>query len=154
MNRRYAAVLLLPIFFLSFMTAKARSRTSPRKISAAAAPTAEAQSTSPLTPLTPEQNKWVESSLRQMSLEEKVGQLLFTTYHGSFTATDSETYAQMMHDINDLHVGGFITITHGSPLGIVKDQAYPTAVLANQLQSKSKLPLLIGADYERGAAMR
>jgi beta-glucosidase-like glycosyl hydrolase/CubicO group peptidase (beta-lactamase class C family) len=154
MNRRYAAVLLLPIFFLSFMTAKARSRTSPRKISAAAAPTAEAQSTSPLTPLTPEQNKWVESSLRQMSLEEKVGQLLFTTYHGSFTATDSETYAHMMHDIKDLHVGGFITITHGSPLGIVKDQAYPTAVLANQLQSKSKLPLLIGADYERGTAMR
>ena len=60
----------------------------------------------------------------------------------------------MMHDINDLHVGGFITITHGSPLGIIKSQAYPTAVLTNQLQSKSKLPLLIGADFERGAAMR
>ncbi len=153
MNRRYAAILLLPIFFLSYMTAKARSRTSPRKISAAAL-AADAQSTSPLTPLSSEQNKWVESSLRQMTVEEKVGQLLFTTYHGSFTATDSETYAKMMHDINDLHVGGFITITHGSPLGIVKDQAYPTAVLANQLQSKSKLPLLIGADYERGTAMR
>jgi beta-N-acetylhexosaminidase len=153
MNRRYAAVLLLPVFFLSFMTAKARSRTSPRKISAAAIP-ADGQSTSPLTPLTSEQNKLVESLLRQMSTEEKVGQLLFTTYHGSFTATDSETYAKMMHDINDLHVGGFITITHGSPLGIVKDQAYPTAVLANQLQSKSKFPLLIGADYERGTAMR
>ena len=116
--------------------------------------TRDAQSTSPRTPLTPEQNKWVESSLRQMSVEEKVGQLLFTTYHGSFTAKDSETYALLMHDINDLHVGGFITITHGSPLGIVKDQAYPTAVLANQLQSKSKFPLLIGADYERGTAMR
>jgi beta-N-acetylhexosaminidase len=153
MNRRYAALLLLPIFFLSFMTAKARSRTSPRKISAAAPP-ADGQSTSPLMPLTSEQNKLLESSLRQMSTEEKVGQLLFTTYHGSFTATDSETYAKMMHDINDLHVGGFITITHGSPLGIVKDQAYPTAVLANQLQSKSKFPLLIGADYERGTAMR
>ena len=44
--------------------------------------------------------------------------------------------------------------THGSPLGIVKDQAYPTAVLANMLQSKSKLPLLIGADFERGTAQR
>lgn len=89
-----------------------------------------------------------------MALSDKVGQLLFTTYHGSFTATDSEAYMEMLHDINDLHVGGFITITRGSPLGIVKDQAYPTAVLANQLQSKSKLPLLIGADYERGTAMR
>jgi len=36
----------------------------------------------------------------------------------------------------------------------VKSQAYPTAVLTNQLQSKSKLPLLIGADFERGTAMR
>jgi len=135
------------------MTAKALSHNRPKKSLQAASPQG-AQRSSFLTALTPEQNNWVESSLRQMTLEEKVGQLLFTTYHGSFTATDSEAYAQMMHDINDLHVGGFITITHGSPLGIIKDQAYPTAVLANQLQSKSKLPLLIGADYERGTAMR
>ena len=154
MNRRYAGLLLLPIFLLSFMTAKARSHSHPKKALAAASTEPRAQATSPLTPLTPEQNKWVESTLQHMTVEEKVGQLLFTTYHGSFTATDSEAYAELMHDINDLHVGGFITITHGSPLGIIKDQAYPTAVLANQLQSKSKLPLLIGADYERGTAMR
>jgi beta-N-acetylhexosaminidase len=154
MIRRYAALLLLPVLFLSIMTAKARTRTRPRKSRASAPSQAPIESTSPLTPLTPEQRHWVESSLRSMTLEEKIGQLLFSTYHGSFTATDSATFAQMMHDINDLHVGGFITITHGSPLGIVKDQAYPTAVLANQLQSKSKLPLMIGADYERGTAMR
>jgi beta-N-acetylhexosaminidase len=99
-------------------------------------------------------NKWVEATLRKMSVDEKIGQLLFATYHGSFTATDAAAYAQMMHDVNDLHVGGFINITQASPLGIVKSQAYPTAVLTNQLQAKSKLPLLIGADFERGAAMR
>ncbi|MGB9436272.1 MAG: glycoside hydrolase family 3 N-terminal domain-containing protein, partial [Candidatus Acidiferrum sp.] len=154
MNRRYAALVLLPLLFLSIMTAKARSHTRPKNYATPAASPADSQSSSPLVPLTSEQSKWVESSLRHMTLEEKVGQLLFTTYHGSFTPSDSGTYAQMMHDINDLHVGGFITITHGSPLGIIKDQAYPTAVLANQLQSKSKLPLLIGADYERGTAMR
>ncbi|HVH72147.1 MAG TPA: glycoside hydrolase family 3 N-terminal domain-containing protein, partial [Candidatus Dormibacteraeota bacterium] len=76
------------------------------------------------------------------------------TYHGSFTSADSDTYQQLLHDVQDLHVGGFIVVTHGSPLGIVKSQAYPTAVLANQLQAKSKLPLLIGADFERGTAMR
>ena len=36
----------------------------------------------------------------------------------------------------------------------MKSQAYPTAVLTNQLQAKSKLPLLVGADFERGTAMR
>ncbi len=89
-----------------------------------------------------------------MSLDEKIGQVLFATYHGSFTSTDAAAYAQMLHCINDLHVGGFINITQGSPLGIVKSQAYPTAVLANQLQAKSKVPLLVGADFERGTAMR
>jgi len=96
----------------------------------------------------------VESTLRKMTVDEKIGQLLFTTYHGSLTSTDSPAYEQLLRDVQDLHVGGFIVVTHGSPLGIVKSQAYPTAVLANQLQAKSKLPLLVGADFERGTAMR
>src|SRR6202007_1524159 len=104
--------------------------------------------------LSPAAAKWVDATLRKMTLDEKIGQLLFATYHGSFTSTDSAAYAQMLHSVNDLHVGGFINITQGSPLGIVKSQAYPTAVLTNQLQAKSKLPLLVGADFERGAAMR
>jgi beta-glucosidase-like glycosyl hydrolase/CubicO group peptidase (beta-lactamase class C family) len=89
-----------------------------------------------------------------MTLDEKVGQVIFATYHGSFTATDAPAYADMMRDVEKLHVGGFINITQSSPLGIVKSQAYPTAVLTNQLQAKSKLPLLVGADFERGTAMR
>jgi len=98
--------------------------------------------------------KWAESTLREMSVDEKIGQLLFTTYHGSFTPRDAAAYRNMMHDVEDLHVGGFINITQGSPLGIIKSQVYPTAILTNQLQAKSKLPLLIGADFERGTGMR
>jgi hypothetical protein len=61
----------------------------------------------------PAANRWVETTLRKMSVDEKIGQVLFATYHGSFTATDSAAYAQMMHDVDDLHVGWFITIrTH------------------------------------------
>jgi len=115
--------------------------------------TAQSTSTS-ASKATLEQERWVETTLVQMSLEEKVGQVIFATYHGSFTSTDSEAYAQMMKDVNELHVGGFINVTQGSPLGYVKSQAYPTAVLTNQLQSKAKLPLLFGADFERGTAMR
>src|SRR5260370_1897890 len=89
-----------------------------------------------------------------MTADEKIGQLLFTTYHGSVTATDTAAYRQIVHDVKDLHVGGFINVTQGSPLGIVKSQAYPTAVLNNQLQAKSKLPLLIGADFKPATAMR
>ncbi len=113
-----------------------------------------AASTKPTQKLSPAASQWVETTLGKMTLDEKVGQLIFATYHGSFTATDAPAYAEIMRDVEKLHVGGFINITQSSPLGIVKSQAYPTAVLTNQLQAKSKIPLLVGADFERGTAMR
>src|SRR5215831_12342199 len=159
MSRWTARLLLLPLALLPLMATKARSRQPrsgkstksavPKSILATALAQTPAASSS-----APDANKWVETTLKQMSVEEKVGQLLFTTYHGSFSASDSATYADMMRDVEQLHVGGFINITQGSPLGILKSQVYPTVVLNNQLQSRSKLPLLIGADFERGTAMR
>src|SRR5215469_11614615 len=158
MNMRIARLLLLPLVLLPPMTPKVRSQSRSGKSTKAAVP--KNLSTAPLpqagagSHLSPEENKWVETSLKQMSVPEKVGQLLFATYHGSFTASDSAAYVQILHDVEELHVGGFINVTQGSPLGFLKSQAYPTAVLSNQLQAKSKLPLLIGADFERGTAMR
>jgi beta-N-acetylhexosaminidase len=108
----------------------------------------------PTQKLSPAAAQWVETTLGKMTLDEKVGQLIFATYHGSFTATDAPAYAEIMRDVEKLHVGGFINVTQSSPLGIVKSQAYPTAVLTNQLQAQSKIPLLVGADFERGTAMR
>src|SRR5271167_1353647 len=135
MNRRYAGLLLLPVSIF-LMTLPATSRNQPPK-SAKRAEADSQSSASAVPPLTAEQKRWVESTMHQMTLEEKVGQILFATYHGAFTATDSAAYAQILHSVEDLHVGGFINVTHGSPLGFLKSQAYPTAVLNNQLQSKS-----------------
>ena len=150
MKRRAAlCLLLLPIAFL--MATKSRSQ---GRAAAAKSPAPAPQRKSALRPLAPAARQWVDSTLRRMSSDEKIGQLLFTTYHGTFTATDSAAYQQMLHDVNDLHAGGFILVTHITPLGIEKSQTYPTAVLNNQLQTKSKIPLLIGADFERGSAMR
>ena len=151
---RVRFLLLIPVFSLILMTQKARSQNTnpPGREAAASKSAAGAKSASKN--LTSAASAWVESTLRKMTVDEKIGQLLFTTYHGSLTSTDSPAYEQLLRDVQDLHVGGFIVVTHGSPLGIVKSQAYPTAVLANQLQAKSKLPLLIGADFERGTAMR
>src|SRR5467141_2574214 len=153
-GRRVRSLLLIPVAILFLMAHSARSQNRGTSAKKSAAKGSAAASKSTARKLSPAANAWVESTLRKMTVDEKIGQLLFTTYHGSFTATDAATYEQIMHDVKDLHVGGFINVTRMSPLGIVKSQAYPTAVLNNQLQSKSKLPLLIGADFERGTAMR
>src|SRR5467141_1315976 len=153
-GRRVRFLLLIPVTILLLMAYSARSQNRGTAAKKSAAKESTAASKSTAKKLSPAANAWVESTLRKMSADEKIGQLLFTTYHGSFTSTDAAAFQQIMHDVKDLHVGGFINVTHGSPLGIVKSQAYPTAILNNQLQAKSKLPLLIGADFERGTAMR
>src|SRR6267154_2404162 len=151
---RVGVLLLIPaaIIFLMAHTARTQSRSSAAKPGAAKKKSSEPGKPSQRS--SPAASQWVEATLRKMTVDEKIGQVLFATYHGSFTSTDAAAYAQMLHCVNDLHVGGFINITQGSPLGIVKSQAYPTAVLTNQLQAKAKVPLLVGADFERGAAMR
>jgi beta-glucosidase-like glycosyl hydrolase/CubicO group peptidase (beta-lactamase class C family) len=153
-GRRVRFSLLIPVSIIFLMAHSARSQSRNTSAEKTAAKESAAPAKSGMKKLSPAAGAWVETSLRKMTVDEKIGQLLFTTYHGSLTATDTAAYQQIMHDVTDLHVGGFINITHGSPLGIVKSQAYPTAVLNNQLQAKSKLPLLIGADFERGTAMR
>src|SRR5271167_4340725 len=108
MNRRIAVVLLLPAIFLFSMTPKARS--SKPKAQTAGKPgatrSASAAKPGPAKPGAAAQ-KWVEDTLRGMTVQEKVGQVLFATFDGSFAATDSPAYAQMLHFLNDLHVGGF-----------------------------------------------
>jgi beta-glucosidase-like glycosyl hydrolase len=153
-GRRVRFLFLIPVSILFSMAYNARSQNRTVSAKKPAVEKSSAPAKSALKKLTPAANAWVESTLRKMTADEKVGQLLFTTYHGSFTATDTAAYQKILHDVNDLHVGGFINITQSSPLGIVKSQAYPSAILINQLQAKSKLPLLVGADFERGTGMR
>ncbi len=98
--------------------------------------------------------KWVAGTLKKMTLEEKLGQLLMVFYYGGFLSTESTPYQDLLRRVEENHVGGFVVQTRGSPLGVERSQVYPTAVLANQLQSRAKIPLLIGADFERGTAMR
>src|SRR5713226_4101847 len=152
MKRRVLlCLLLLPFLFLMASKLRSQSRAAAAKQSK---PAPQSKSAGALRALSTAQRHWVDDKLRSMTLDEKIGQLLFPTYHGTFTAIDSPAYQQMLHDVNDLHAGGFILVTRITPLGIEKSQAYPTAVLSNQLQAKAKVPLLIGADFERGSAMR
>jgi beta-N-acetylhexosaminidase len=97
---------------------------------------------------------WVESTLRKMTLEEKVGQMLMPYYFGGFTSTESPEFKELVHQVEQNHVGGLIVGTERAPLGIERSEVYPTAVITNELQSRAKIPLLVGADFETGTGMR
>ena len=54
-------------------------------------------------------------------------------------------FRQLQHQVQQLGVGGFI---------LFEGDIYETAVLIDRLQSQASVPLLIGSDFERGAAFR
>jgi len=116
-GRRVRFLLLIPVSIVFLMAYNARSQTRKTSEKKTVANETAVPAKSGVKKLSPAANAWVETTLRKMSVDEKIGQLLFTTYHGSFTAADTAAYRQIMHDVTDLHVGGFINVTQGSPLG-------------------------------------
>src|SRR5277367_4849179 len=97
---------------------------------------------------------WVEKTLKRMTLREKLGQLLVVYFFGEFTSTESGEYKDLVRQVTENHVGGFILGTKRQPMGIERGGVYAAAVLANQMQKRAKVPLIVSADFERGTAMR
>ncbi len=97
---------------------------------------------------------WAETTLKKMTLEEKLGQLVVINFWGRLTSTESSEYKELLRLVRKKHVGGIMLQARRTPTGIERSQAYPTAALANELQRAAKIPLLVAADFENGTAMR
>jgi beta-glucosidase-like glycosyl hydrolase/CubicO group peptidase (beta-lactamase class C family) len=118
-------------------------------------PPARAQKNHPAKPQRPAAGSaWVEKTLKKMTLREKIGQMLIVYYFGVFTSTESSEYRDLLHEVEENHVGGFIVGADRGPLGIERSQVYPTAVIMNELQGCARIPLFVGADFESGTGMR
>jgi beta-N-acetylhexosaminidase len=89
--------------------------------------------------------EWVETTLRSLSLRERIGQLIVTAASSEYMNLSGERFAEVRKQIEQNKVGGII-IRGGSPNDV--------AALTNEMQRLSKLPLLIAADYERGLRMQ
>ncbi|HEX2166797.1 MAG TPA: glycoside hydrolase family 3 N-terminal domain-containing protein, partial [Longimicrobiales bacterium] len=99
----------------------------------------------PPAPLDLPDEVWVHNTLADMSLEERVGQMLMLRVQGGFENYRGPAMKEIERLVDEALVGGFV-VGIGSPLDI--------AVKLNQLQERSRLPLVFGADLEWGAGMR
>src|SRR5947207_12392949 len=98
--------------------------------------------------------KWAEKTLRKMSVEEKVGQLFMVWVRAEFLNAKNPEYAKLRDEINRYHVGSFAMSVPYEPPFLYKSGPYEAADLLNRLQSDSKLPLLIAADFDLGVSNR
>lgn len=90
-------------------------------------------------------NAWTESKLADMTLREKVAQMIVTFSDGYDIPESSPAFQKVKNLVVNEKVGGII---------FFKGNARHQASLINKFQSYSETPLLISADFERGTKMR
>lgn len=86
-----------------------------------------------------------DSILKELTLDEKIGQLFSVPAYGSFTNEHDPDFLRLKRLIRDHHIGGVI---------FFRGDVYGQAILYNKLQSVARLPLWVSQDMEFGAAMR
>jgi beta-N-acetylhexosaminidase len=101
-----------------------------------------------------EGDKWARNTLKKMSTEQKIGQLIMIWCRAEFLNVKDPEYIRMRDTMKKYHIGGFgMTVRVDGPF-LLKNQPYEAAMLINQLQSESEYPLMFAADFERGLSMR
>ena len=98
--------------------------------------------------------KWADKTLRKMSREEKVGQLFSIWVRAQFLNDADPIFVQLRDNISKYHVGGVVMSVPVDGGVLLRSQPDSVAELLNRLQECSKLPLIVSADFERGASMR
>jgi beta-N-acetylhexosaminidase len=108
--------------------------------------------------------RWVQDTLRKMSVEEKVGQMIVSSFQSNYLSTDSDEFEGLAKAIHEHKVGGFhvfggseripqvlLNPTYGA---VTLGQPLTAASILNRLQAISKVPLLNTADFEAGVGFR
>ena len=108
--------------------------------------------------------RWVKTTLAKMSLDDKVGQLLVSSFGSEYMTTDSTQFEALVKTVHDQHIGGFhvfggteavpdvlLDAHYGS---VTLGQPLAAASILNRLQAIAPYPLLNSADFETGVGFR
>ena len=108
--------------------------------------------------------RWVDDTLRRLTLDEKIGQLVVSSFRAAYVSSDSETYDDLAARVGDQRVGGLIMFGARTPQpDVLLNRNYSrsslgkplaAASLINRLQAAAAVPLLVAADFETGAGFR
>ncbi len=88
---------------------------------------------------------WADLTLKSLTLREKIAQLVQIRVPGKFVNRHSPEFEDIKDLVRKNNVGGVV---------LFAGNVYESAILLNELQTISRLPLLVSADFERGASFR
>ena len=115
-------------------------------------------------PLDKAARQWVDSTIKKLSLEQIVGQMIFAPFQSTYLSSDSDEYEALVKLVHETHIGGVIAFGGSEPVpqvmlnntygAVILGQPLELASILNRLQSISNLPLLTSSDFEWGVQMR
>jgi beta-N-acetylhexosaminidase len=115
-------------------------------------------------PLDKAAQQWVDATLKKLTVEQLVGQMIFAPLNSTYLSSDSDQYEALVKLVHESHIGGLIAFGGTEPMPnvllnntygpVILGQPLELASLFNRLQAISALPLLTTSDFEWGVAMR
>lgn len=115
-------------------------------------------------PLDRAARRWVESAMRTMTLDQKIGQLITSSSSSTFISTDSDVFDDLSKRVTSLGIGGMHLFGGSEPVptvllnptygAVTLGQPLEAASILNRLQALSAIPLLNTADFEAGVGFR
>jgi beta-N-acetylhexosaminidase len=139
------ALLLIPL--------SAWPQTAPVRNAAPKAAT-PARAAAPSAPMSMADSAVAARWLRTLTLRERVAQLFVIGFTGHPMHTQSRDYRKFVHLVAEEHVGGLILVNVTNGRLVTKANPLEAAAFINRMQRLAKVPLLVSADFERGASMR
>lgn len=88
---------------------------------------------------------WAEQTLQELSLREKISQMLIYQMHLNFRNNENEQWQEILKLVESDGIGGIHLWSGNTGLSIS---------MLNELQRKSKVPILVDMDIERGLEQR
>jgi beta-N-acetylhexosaminidase len=135
---RYPAVAFASLAVAAAPCASQRAAASSR---AAGASSLAGSRLAPTAPLDARARRWVDSTLATLSLRDRVGQMVMIWMLGDYTSTGDSSYAEVIDWVEQNHIGG-VSMSLGTPVEV--------AAKLNDLQRRSRVPLLVSSDLEPG----
>src|SRR6185437_5170488 len=102
------------------------------------------------------QERWADRTLKRLTLEEKIGQMIEVRGIFGFYNSDDPQFQKLIEDIKKYHLGAVhMSVNTDGPL-LLRQEPYEAAMTTNLLQksSQGKVPLIFSVDFERGPSMR
>ncbi|MET0556891.1 MAG: glycoside hydrolase family 3 N-terminal domain-containing protein, partial [Vicinamibacteria bacterium] len=88
---------------------------------------------------------WARATLKSLTLEQKVAQMVGVRANGLYRNPDQEDQKALRREVQQLGVGSLV---------VFESEVESLPRVLNELQDAAKVPLLVSADMERGLSFR